>query len=103
MSTKVNQPKDDDKAISQIDPVGLYKFKTFQGVIDFSRAYWWRLVDRGDAPQSAFKDGNIRMWRGADILVWLEDPKTYKERVAAGDTSYPTLQRFIGEAARLAA
>lgn len=80
-----------------IDPAGLYKLSSFLPLTGYARSSWHAQMGKGLAPKPAVKVTPRRpLWRGADILTWLEDPTTYKDRVAAGqDGCYPSLEKYV--------
>ena len=82
---------------TKIDPAGLYKLSSFLPLTGYSRRSWYNHMESGLAPQPAVKPSpRHTLWRGADILTWLEDPTTYKDRVAAGqDGCYPSLEKYV--------
>lgn len=66
---------------SRIDPAGLYRLSSFIDMTGVSRATWYVYMDDGKAPLPVFKHARrVSVWRGSDILSWLDNPTTWAER-----------------------
>lgn len=79
-----------------IDPAGLYRLTSFIHMTGYSRASWFIMINDGRAPKPAVKPSRrLSLWRGADILIWLADPTTYKDRAASGQPGYGSLAQFV--------
>ena len=82
---------------SSIDPHGLYRLSSFLPHTGISRTSWYRRMEEKKAPRPAFKySRRVSVWRGADILRWLEDPMAWSpDDEIAGDTD-----KFVTESKR---
>lgn len=78
----------------QIVPQGLYRFNHFSQHIGVPVSTWYFFVKEGRAPKPAVqfqgKSGTRAtrsLWRGADLINWLEDPVAWAENhgVAAAE------------------
>ncbi len=80
------------KSISvSINPIGLYPWADFGHLLGLSRTtfYQWMRADRAPQPvvQLATEKGRFfkTLWRGSDILRWLEDPLDWTPAPAPDD------------------
>jgi len=71
-------PRRGRRPVEHIRPEGLYRWNEFEDRIPFSRETWRQRVNAGRAPKPRSAGENSTVWRGADILAWLEDPVGYK-------------------------
>lgn len=69
-----------------IYPDGLYRFAAFKPLIGYSRETWRQRGKEGTAPKPVVQGANSTLWRGADVLAWLENPAEYK--APKSDTAY---------------
>lgn len=71
----------DSKFLTRFDPAGLYKFSTLQPHLPVGKTTWYRLMKEGGAPLPAIsgnKWSGGTVWRGSDVLEYLENPLAYQ-------------------------
>lgn len=65
-------------ASTTILPEGLYRWKEFAHIVPLGRETWRKRVAEGTAPPKIELGARCTVYRGADILQWLENPVSYR-------------------------
>lgn len=60
-------------------PEGLYRWTEIAKLLPVSRETWRQRMLAKQAPQSIRIGVRCTVWRGADVLKWLQDPNGYNE------------------------
>lgn len=60
-----------------ISPEGLYRWNEISKLLPVSRETWRQRMLAKQAPQSIRIGERCTVWRGADVLKWLQDPNGY--------------------------
>ena len=66
------------RAKPEIEPDGLYRWKELEKFLPISRDFWRRRVNAGKAPKPIKLGQRCTLWRGSDVIEWLQNPDTYK-------------------------
>ena len=83
--TTHTEPRRGRHPVDAIRAEGLYRWNEFEDRIPFSRETWRQRVKAGRAPKPESLGENCTVWRGADLLAWLDNPAGYK---AADDSKH---------------
>lgn len=61
----------------RLDPTGLYRWAEIKPYLPISESSWRRLVAAKTAPQPIKLSRKCTLWRGSEVLKWLENPLEY--------------------------
>lgn len=67
------------QGVHVIHPEGLYRWSEFSDRMPFGREAWRRRILTGSAPKGLVLGPTCTVWRGEDILEWLNNPATYSK------------------------
>lgn len=63
-----------------IQPKGLYRWAELKPFLPIGESSWRKMVAAKAAPQPIKLSRKCTLWRGSEVLDWLEQPDTYEAK-----------------------